>query len=500
MGSFPKNREIFHGYRMRPRYGCCHIDVKDEAYALQGDTGIKSFLVGKRFGFRTMKRGILFTLAATLLAVLPLLLFDSPIHAGVVSIGSICLLLWITEVVPPFVPTLLLWTLIPLFLSPLDLRFGLPNVLSSAADPVMALFFGGFVIGLATNRSGLGLHLMQYALRSSGTSFRKFLLFVIVITAFLSMWMSNIAAASLVLGSLYPVLRRFENDHIFRRSLLLAVALGADFGGIATPIGTGPNAIAIASLSATQPVSFLSWMAFAFPLTLLMLASTYVFLLFRTSGSEDHLFDVGETLSESQSESVGKSNQIIFTLILIGTIALWLTEPLHKIPSSVVALGSAAALFLSRILGKRDLVDIDWSTLILIAGGITLGSLIEDSGLISTLAATVPFAGLDPRLSLFLLCLSSALFSAVMSNTATAVFLIPLAGGLIPDHSTPILIAISASFGIPFVISTPPNAMVFGQGGLRFSDLFWPGVVLMLGGCVLVSATGPMVLRWAGIH
>ena len=98
-----------------------------------------------------------------------------------------------------------------------------------------------------------------------------------------------------------------------------------------------------------------------------------------------------------------------------------------------------------------------------------------------------------------LAAIASALLAALMSNTATAVLLIPLATALVPNPSTAILIAVSASFGIPFVISTPQNAMAYGEGGVRFGDLFWPGIVLMIIGCLTVSLTGRAVLNFAGI-
>ena len=102
-------------------------------------------------------------------------------------------------------------------------------------------------------------------------------------------------------------------------------------------------------------------------------------------------------------------------------------------------------------------------------------------------------------LALFVLCFTSALLSALMSNTATVVLLIPIASAFMPQPSTAILIAIAASFGMPFVISTPPNAMAHGEGGLRSSDLLVPGLVIMLVGCAVVSVTGRMVLQVAGV-
>ena len=449
-----------------------------------------------------MKRWYFLTIAALASVLVPAVMLESVIYSRVLAIAGLCLLLWLSEIVPPFVPTLLLWSLIPILLGPLDDgKFSLSNVLSWAVDPVIALFFGGFVLGAATQAQGLDKRLADFALSSSKGSFGRLLLFVIGATAFLSMWMSNIAAAALVFAGLQSILSAFDEDHILRRTLLIGVALGADLGGMATPIGTGPNAIAIAAISPTQQISFVSWMAFALPLTVGMLALSYFFLLWRSNGFRSS--GVGslptQTIMLVEERSPEGSKRIGFIAILVATIALWLTEPIHGVPAAVIALGVSAAIFISRVLSKRDLVKIDWSTLLLIAGGITLGRLLEQSSILKSLAAHAPFADLHPALGLFLLCLTSAILSALMSNTATAVLVIPLAMALIPSPSTAILVAISASFGIPFIISTPPNAMAFGQGGLKVTDMLWPGLVLMILGCAFVSLTGPAFLRQVGI-
>jgi solute carrier family 13 (sodium-dependent dicarboxylate transporter), member 2/3/5 len=446
-----------------------------------------------------MKRWISLTLTAAGIIILPQFFFSSPAQAVTVSIGGLCLLLWITETVPAFVPTLLLWTLVPLLLGGYDPKFGLQSVLTWAADPVMALFFGGFVLGAATERSGLTSRLMRVALSRSGGCYSRFLLFVVLVTAFLSMWMSNIAAAALVLACLHPVVGRMDESDVLRRSLLIGVALAADLGGIATPIGTGPNAIAIASISGVQPISFVGWMSFAFPQMAGSVLCVYLLLRWKTRSSEAGWEDC-ETAVGSYSGPVDAGLRYRFFLILGGTIIFWLTEPVHGIPAAVVSLASAFCVFVSGLLGKNDLSKIDWSTLLLIAGGITLGRLLEVSGVVRDASEQIPFPGFGETLTLFLICVSSALLSALMSNTATAVLLIPIAMALVPAPSTAVLVAISASFGVPFVISTPPNAMVFGEGGVRSSDLFWPGVILMIGGCLLVSVSGPYVLRLAGIN
>jgi len=186
-------------------------------------------------------------------------------------------------------------------------------------------------------------------------------------------------------------------------------------------------------------------------------------------------------------------------LVFFLTVGAWLTEPLHGISAAVVALITTAVLFGSGLLKPNDLARIDWSTLLLIAGGIGLGNLLEQAGAITAASASLPWQSLPHVGQLFIFCFASALLAALMSNTAAVTMLIPLASTIDPSPSTAVLIAISASLGIPFVISTPPNAMIYGEGGITFSDLAVPGLILMLLGCIVVSTTGSFVLNLVGI-
>ena len=171
-----------------------------------------------------MKRWAVTIIAVFLLTAFPLLLIQSTVHARVASVAGVCLYLWISDAVPPFVPTLLLLTLIPLVLGPLDPKYSIGNVLTWTVDPVMALFLGGFALGVGTEAFGFDRKLARLAFRSAGKSFAIFLLLVMLLTAFLSMWLSNIAAAALVLACLRPLTREFADDHLMRRALLVGVA------------------------------------------------------------------------------------------------------------------------------------------------------------------------------------------------------------------------------------------------------------------------------------
>lgn len=429
--------------------------------------------------------------------------FENPLHSRAFAIAALCLVLWLSEIVPSYVPTLLLWTLVPLLLSPLSGDYRLARVLAWAADPVLVLFLGGFTLSIAASRYGLDQHLARLALGWSRGSPFKLIALVMIATAVLSMWMSNIAAAAMMLAGVRPLLARIEKSKPLRRALLLSIAIGADFGGISTPIGTGPNGIAIAAVARIHSVTFLDWMVFALPLTVdLIIAGVLLislrFYVSKSSGSENFISIPSNSLSEDDTNRQRKEVWAVLIIFLL-TISAWLSEQLHGAPSGVVALAATVLLFGSGLLKREDLARIDWATLILIAGGITVGNLLEQTGLVRGLATAVPWGEVNYFVRIFLLCFASALLSALMSNTATATMLIPLAASLDSSPSTTILIAVSCSLGIPFVISTPPNAMVYGEGGLKTSDLLVPGLLLMIAGCVLISLTGRFVLNLVGI-
>jgi len=422
-----------------------------------------------------------------------LIWISDPVLSRATMVTGVCLILWLTEVVPPYVPTFMLWALTPLLLVRFGDQFQLTRVLGWSANPVLALFLGGFALSVAARRYGIDSLIARLAVRLSRGSKLLLLILTATATASLSMWMSNIAAAAMMIAALHPMFHGVSRSDPFRRALLLGIALGANFGGIATPIGTGPNAIAIAAVSSKHAITFAAWMVFALPLALGLLTAGLVLVIarFRVRGKASEL-------SELVVKAPGRGGWLVMTVFFL-TVLAWLTEPLHGTSSAIVALITTSVLFASGLLKLDDLQQIDWSTLLLIAGGIGLGSLLEQSGVTKVAAASMPWQEIPQVTRLFTLCFASALLSALMSNTAAVTMLIPLAAGIDPAPSTAILIAIAASLGIPFVISTPPNAMIHGEGGITFSDLAMPGVMLMVLGCILVSTTGPFVLNLVGI-
>ncbi|NVJ21470.1 anion permease [Myxococcus sp. AM011] len=408
-----------------------------------------------------------------------------------VLVAGVCLVLWLTELVPPFVPTLLLLGTTPVVLGPLGSEYRLSSVLAWCSDPVLILFLGGFTLEVAAMRHGLDSAVARHVVRLSRGRPRLLLLLVMGGVAFLSMWMSNVAAAAMMLAAMRPLLLASPPGAPLRPALLAGVALGANLGGMATPVGSGPNALAVSAASAHAHVTFAGWMAFALPLTLLMLLLGFglVLLRFPMRGLL--------TLPAQPARMLDSSGRRVLAVSAACVVA-WLTEPLHGVPAPVVALGATALLFGTGLLKREDLGRLDWSTMLLIAGGLALGRLLEHSGLVAHALDGARLEAWPREARLGALVVVAAGLSALMSNTGTAALLMPLALSVEPSASTPILVAMGCSFGIPFAISTPPNAMAAGEG-LDTTELLKLGLPLMLAGCLLVSLTGPTVLRLFGL-
>ena len=225
--------------------------------------------------------------AAMLVGVLALAKPGVPIRGAILA--GLCLALWLSELVPLWVPTILLWAGAPFVLNDAGPRFSPVAVAAWSVDPVLVLFLGGFALAAAARRCGADELVAQQTMRLAGGSAKRFVALAVVTAALLSMWMSNVAAAALLIGALEPVWGRYENGAPLRRAILLAIALGANVGGIATPIGTGPNGIAMAAVGQVASIDFLRWMAFGVPLAggLVLVAIVFVLIRFRPRGLID---------------------------------------------------------------------------------------------------------------------------------------------------------------------------------------------------------------------
>lgn len=413
--------------------------------------------------------------------------------AGRCSLGIVVLGagLWITEAIPAFAVALLVIGLQIIILG----REG--GVLAEAGDtkaweayvrpwasPPMWLFFGGLVLARAAERTGMDRHVAGRVLAWTKGSPSRLLPAIMALAFGFSMFMSNTATAAMMLAMLRPALASLPEGSKTARALLLGLACAANLGGMATIIGTPPNAIAAALLEDESPVDFLRWTLLALPPALVLFGVVWA-LLARPLRREKTALP---PLDEPQKEGPGvrRWQRLLTLAVFFVTVFLWMSGAWHGIPTGVVAFVPIVALSMAGVIRKQDIRAIDWDVLILLAGGLSLGVGIERSGLAEWLAGLVQQAEMPPWQATLVLALLAALVSNLMSNTAAANILLPVTlviaqamgeGVDVTAFVVPVALACSTAMALP--ISTPPNAIVYASGRLRGTDYLAPGLVML---------------------
>jgi solute carrier family 13 (sodium-dependent dicarboxylate transporter), member 2/3/5 len=419
--------------------------------------------------------------------------------------------LWSTEALPLFATSLLViglqivllanpggWTGLGFATGPSpDFR----TLLHAAADPVLVLFLGGLLMAQAAVKEGVDRSMSALLLRPFGESPAAVLAGVMAVCALFSMFMSNTATSSMMLAIVAPMLAALPRGEPFRRALVLGVAFAANIGGMGTPIGSPPNAVALGYLRAAgEAPAFLEWMLIAVPLAAACLALAWGLLWWLHRPRDPAL------RLRAEGAPVGARGWFVVSVFTL-TVLAWLTDRWHGLPPSVVALAPAVALTATRTLTADDLNRIDWSVLVLIAGGISLGAGLTLSGLDRIVAGWLPVGAGGLGGLVALLVLAALALSTFMSNTAAANLLLPIGmsaaaviGAASGAREVAIAIALAASLAMALPVSTPPNALAYSRGGLAVRDMALPGLLIGLAGASLVAlAAGPLARFWAGV-
>jgi sodium-dependent dicarboxylate transporter 2/3/5 len=411
--------------------------------------------------------------------------------AAALIVVAVCVIASSLPFFPPWSITLLLWIIAPLMLWRFDPAYSPWNVARGSAHSVLIVFLAGFAFAVAARRHGIDEKLTRGALRFARGNHIRLIALLAAATLWLSAWISNVAAAALMFGAVRPLLRKHVINYGQQRTAILAIAIAANLGGLATPIGTGANAIAVAAIRTETRVTFLEWIIFAVPFAVLSITIIVGLAVLILKPPPLH------PIMPRGQPAIGKFD-IRTAIIFGGTVVMWLAEPVHHVETHVVAAIATALLLVTRAIGWRELKRMDWGSLLLIAGGIGIGYVMQTSGAAQTLVDLLPISADRPRLALFFLCLLSAFLASVMSNTGTAALLIPVAMTLIPAPSTAILIALATGLGFPFAISTPANAMAVHYGA-RQRDLMLASLPAIVAGSALLALTGPAILRALGV-
>lgn len=416
----------------------------------------------------------------------------------IIAIFVFAATMWILEAVPAWTTSLLIIVIMLLTVSNSGITFLISDVpkeelisyktiMATFADQTVMLFLGGFILALVASKSGVDITLARAMLRPFGTRPAVVLFGFILVTAIFSMFVSNTATAAMMLTFLTPVLKSLPQDERGRTALALAIPIGANIGGIATPIGTPPNGIALGYLNNSEGlnlgIGFDDWMFVMTPLMLAILTIAWLLLnkLYPFKAKSVQLKIIG-------GAKKGWRTTVIY-VTLAATILLWMFEKQTGINSYIVALIPVGVFSLTRIIKSKDLKDIDWAVLWMVAGGFALGVGMDKTGLAKTLVESIPFN----QWSVLLVMIGSGiicwLLSTFISNSAAAALMVPILaavgkgmGPMLDEYggigTLLIGIALSASFAMALPISTPPNAIAYSTGLIKSSQMCIVGIII----------------------
>ncbi|MGN1231939.1 MAG: SLC13 family permease [Candidatus Cryptobacteroides sp.] len=433
----------------------------------------------------------------------------SIIEQRTVAIFALAALMWMFEILPTWATSvtiivLLLFTISdssPLFMrnagdtANLGTLVSYKALLAAFADPTIMLFLGGFILAIAATKVGLDVQLAKVLLKPFGTKPKYVLLGFLCVIALFSMFMSNTATAAMMLTFLAPVLRTLPKEEKGMAGLALAIPIAANVGGIGTPIGTPPNAIALGYLNETmhQGVGFGEWMMIMVPFVILILLIAWVVLM--------KIFPFTTDKIELKIESTKKpdTKTYIVWVTFAVTILLWVLDKVTGINANVVAMIPVGVFCATGVITKEDLRDIDWSVLWMVAGGFALGIALNKTGLAENLVESIPFASFSPLVVLLLSGFIAYLLSNFIANSAAANLLVPILcavgvgmGELLDPvggaRALIIGVALSTSFAMLFPISTPPNAIAHSTGLIQVKDMTKVGLIIGVIGFVLSYA------------
>lgn len=425
------------------------------------------------------------------------------VEQRVIAVFAFAFAMWVTEAVPSWTSSVLVIVLLLLTCSNGSISFlkvegvkmiSYKSLMYAFADPTIMLFLGGFVIAAVASKMGVDVQLAKALLKLFGKKSEFVLLGFLLVTGLFSMFISNTATAAMMLTFMAPVLRHMPVDGKGKIALAMAIPIGANIGGTATPIGTPPNAIALKFLNDPEGlnlgIGFGDWFGVMFPyaLVLLLIAWALLMLLFPFKKKTIELVLEGETKH---------GWQLTVTYITMAvTIFLWMFDKVTGLNANIVAMIPIAIFCVTGIFTKEDLNQINWSVLWLVAGGFALGTALYETGLDKHLIEAIPFQTWSPIVLIIAASVVCWILSNIIANTAAANLLIPvmvtLAVGmremLVPfgGETTMLLsVTLAASLAMCLPISTPPNAIAYSTGMIETKDMMKVGVIMGVIGLVL---------------
>jgi sodium-dependent dicarboxylate transporter 2/3/5 len=426
---------------------------------------------------------------------------------AVIAVALWMVIWWLSEAVSISVTALL-----PLLLFPLLDIMPIAEVGNNYGSPIIFLFFGGFVMALALEKVNLHRRIALNIIKITGTTPNKVVLGFMIATAALSMWISNTATAVVMLPIAMSVIKLLvddsdgftQKDKNFSISVMLGIAFSANAGGIATVIGTPPNSILIGLLENEYQIeiSFLKWMAFGLPFSIIMIALSYITLVHLIFPSKGLNFTASKEVIKNELEKLGPTApKEKMVLVIFGvTVSLWIFRTLINaalpnlgLTDTMISIFAAIALFsipfnLKKgdfILQWKDTEKLAWGILILFGGGLALANGMSVTGIVDRVSQAIAAGNFSVSMTAGLLIVLMLFMTELMSNVALVAVLAPVVAGIAIGLGLPIVyllipvtMASSCAFMLP--MATPPNAIVFASGFIEVKDMVKAGIILNL--------------------
>ena len=437
---------------------------------------------------------------------LPISVFDidglTVVQQRIIAIFVFATLSWLTECIPAWATSLAIMTIMCVSVSENSFQFfkgdGIgellksKEIMASFADPIIMLFLAGFILAIAASKSGLDTLLAKNMIRPFGKKSENVLLGFLFITGIFSMFISNTATAALMLTFLAPVFASLPANGKGRIALTMSIPLAANLGGIGTPIGTPPNMIAMKFLNDPDGlnlgISFGQWMLIMGPLVIILLLICWRVILY--------FFPFSKKTIELEIKGEIHRGWRMYVVIatFITTILLWIIpKEVTGINTNTVSMIPMGIFAITGVINAKDLQQIDWSVIWMVAGGFALGLGMNGSGLADVAIESIPFGSWSPIVILIVSGLICYFLSNFISNTATAALLMPILAvvcramgnklDVIGGTSTVLIgVAIAASTAMCLPISTPPNAIAYSTGLIEQKDMLKAGLT-----CGLIS-------------
>ena len=414
---------------------------------------------------------------------------------------------WITEAVPIYVTAL-----IPIILFPLSGGLELKQTTAAYGHKFVFLFVGGFILAIAIEKWKLHKRIALNIIGLVGTKKSNIILGFMIATAFLSMWISNTATAVMILPVGLAIIsqlkdnpKTIENENlVFGKTLMLAIAYSASIGGMATLIGTPPNLVlaGVIKTSYNIEINFLQWMSFGLPISIFLLFICWKYLTSVAYKFDNQNFDSGMNEINDQLKSLGKISyeEKSVMIIFIATALAWITQSfvikkyIPEIDDTIIAIIAAVTLFIlpnkkgdKKLLDWEDAVKLPWGILLLFGGGMALAKGFDSSGLAIWIGSQMSFFDAIPLLALLLFLVAMVNFlTEITSNLATTAMLLPVLVALaetigVNPYYLLVGATVAASCAFMLPVATPPNAVVFGSKILKIDDMikkgFWMNLI-----------------------